>query len=88
MANISISFDTEKKLLEVTIEGKKIKNVVEACCYAYDKDGHGSIDVTTTEKVEELDLWKYVRISAVQDKKMEARNEMSEAIKKVISGSL
>jgi hypothetical protein len=67
MSKINIEFDTQSKVLDAKMDGKKISNLANIIFYCgEDKDGQpiGNIELTTSEYDDEQKVFKMTRVSA------------------------
>lgn len=62
MAQITTTFDTQEKTLEVAMDGKKIKNVREVVFYKY-KD-QATVEITTLDDMSDEDIITITKVRA------------------------
>lgn len=69
MAKIIAEFDTKEKTLEVTMDGKKVKDVASVAFMAgYDDPNKGYVELTTMEFNEDEKMSRISRVSASGEK--------------------
>lgn len=87
MAKVIVNYDTKEKTMEITIDGKAIKNVSGANFWMDYEGKEAHMSIGTTENSQKDGMQTYTSVCASEGIKVEKLDISKELSKKLLRGS-